>query len=336
MFDETLVVQSAVSAFNNAALVAPTFFWVGVLAMPLMALAYFYGTDFMRRIGWRAKDLVRNASIFSVALILLWLILFGGNYNVLRDGQSVLPFCIASVVFLCTLLLGAVSRGVPYPHLGKMTWRKRLPIIACVLVVVFLVGMSGIHTWWGIPMQLGTFAGGLLLGRKIPRADAPVPVCAFVMFVASTLILMQPEFFRFGQLGALSIVHLLALLVVGAAFVAMLAVSVVNARGRVHNSAYVKLKWMLRFLVTLAAILFVLTESVLVFLGLQMVLFALFAVSVWHAREIPNNLWVRFYAIMLGGFGLITTLPVISALGVMVWCAVDSKGGRLSDSKFLL
>ena len=42
MFDETLVVQSAISAFNNAALVAPTFFWVGVLALPLMALAYFY------------------------------------------------------------------------------------------------------------------------------------------------------------------------------------------------------------------------------------------------------------------------------------------------------
>ena len=103
MFDETLVVQSAISAFNNAALIAPTFFWVGVLALPLMALAYFYGCDFMGRIGWHKSELKRNASILTVAVTLLWLISFGGNYAVRRDGRSILPFCIAGIGFLCCM-----------------------------------------------------------------------------------------------------------------------------------------------------------------------------------------------------------------------------------------
>ena len=336
MFDETLVVQSAISAFNNAALLAPTFFWVGVLALPLMALAYFYGADFMRRIGWRANDLIRNASIFSVVVTLLWLVLFGGNYNVLRDGQSVLPFCVSAVVFICTLMLGAVSRDVPCPILRDMTWRRRLLVILGALVVAFLVGMSGLHTWWGILMQIAAFGGGFILGRMMPRVDAPVSVCSIVVLAVSTLILMQPEFFRFGQLGALSIIHMLALLAVGGSFAAVVALAVVRSRGRVYHSAYVKLKWMMRFVAMLAVVLFVLTESVPVFLAVVAVLFIMFAMSVWHAKKVSNNLWVRFYAIMLGAFGLITTLPVISALGVMLWVAADSQDNRFSDSKFLL
>lgn len=185
-------------------------------------------------------------------------------------------------------------------------------------------------------MQIAAFGGGFILGRVVPRADAPVSVCSGVVLAVTTLVLMQPEFFRFGQLGALSIIHMLSLLVVGAAFAAVVALSVVNPRGRIHHSAYVKLKWMMRFVVMLAIVLFILTESVPVFLGSVAALFVMFAMSVWHAEKVSNNLWVRFYAVMLGAFGLITTLPVISALGVMLWCSADSKDGLFSDSKFLL
>lgn len=336
MFDESLVVQSAISAFNNAALMAPTFFWLGILAVPLMALAYFYGADFMRKIGWHADDLLRNSAVFGVAITLLWLISFGGNYDALRDGQSVLPFCVAAVVFVSCAMLGAVSRDMPLPRLREMPWRRRLLVILCVLAAAFFVGMSGVHTWWGILMQIAAFGGGLILGRMMPRADAPMPVCSLVMLGVTTLILMQPEFFRFGQLGALSIIHMLGLLAVGVALAAATALRIVHPRGRIHHSAYVKLKWMLRFVSMLAIVLFVLTESVPVFLGVIAVLFVMFALSVWHAGDVANNLWVRWFAVALGAFGVITTLPVLSALGVILWRANNGRSGKDSWAKFLL
>ncbi|MDE5615467.1 MAG: hypothetical protein K2I81_01385, partial [Alphaproteobacteria bacterium] len=105
----------------------------------------------------------------------------------------------------------------------------------------------------------------------------------------------------------------------------------------IHNSAYIKLKWMMRFIVMLAIVLFLLTESVPVFLGAIAAMFAMFAMSVWHAASVPENLRVRFRATVLFAFGMVTTLPVISALGVMLWaCAGASKSSLWAESKFLL
>ena len=336
MFDETLVVQSAISAFNNAALVAPTFFWVGVLALPLMALAYFYGADFMRRIGWRRPDLMQNSCVLTVAITLIWLISFGGNYDVLRDGRSVLPFCIAGVVFVCCGLLGAASRTVPLPRWRGTTLRHRAVVVAATVALAFFVGLSGVHTWWGAALQIAAFGGGLALGRTMPRYARTAIICPVVILGVTTLILMQPEFFRFGQLGALGALHMLALLAVGGAIAAALAVRYVRPAGRIHHSAYVKLKWMLRFVSMLAIGRVLLPESVPVFLGAIGGLFAMFAMSVWHANAVPKNLDVHFWAIVLGAFGLITTLPVISALGVMLWADTDADSGKFADAKFLL
>lgn len=336
MFDETLVVQSAISAFNNAALVAPTFFWLGLLALPLMALAYFYGADFMHRIGWTKGTLPRNAAVMTVVITLLWLVSFGGNYDVLRDGRSVLPFCIAGVVFACSALVGAVSRGVALPQWRGMSWRHRAVFALCAMLVAFFIGMSGVHTWWGVLMQIAAFGCGLIFGRMMPRMDAPMPVCLGVVGTITALMLMQPEFFRFGQLGMLSALHLVALLAVGMGLVATVALSGVKSRGRIHRSAYVKLKWMFRFMAALAIVLFFLTESVPVFLGALMVLLMMFAISVWHAKSVPNGLAMQMFAITLGGFGLITCLPVISALGVMIWAAIPSDSNFWQDSRFLL
>lgn len=335
MFEETLVVQSAISAFNNSALVAPTFFWIGLLATPLMAMAYFCGADFLRRIGWQQADIVRNSVIFTVILVLLWLISFGGNYSVLRDSGSLLPFCVAAVVAACSVMLGVMSRGRSMPKLRGMLWRKRIVLFAGVAVVTFLVGFSGLHTWWGILTQVIAFWGGIALGRYWRRADAPMPICLGVIIAMSALMLMQPEFFRFGQLGTLTLVHMGALLIVGASASAVFVLRNVRASGRIHHSAYVKLKWMMRFVTLLAIALFILTESVPVFIGTIAAATILFAMSVWHAETVPDSLAQRILAIALGGFGVITTLPVISALGVMVWVTAP-KGNLGRDAKFLL
>ena len=40
MLNDITVVQSAVSAFNNAALLAPAFLWSALLATPLFVIVY--------------------------------------------------------------------------------------------------------------------------------------------------------------------------------------------------------------------------------------------------------------------------------------------------------
>ncbi len=335
MFDESLVVQSAVSAFNNAALVAPTFFWLGLLAAPLMALAYFYGKDFMKRIGWRDADLEKNTGILTVAVTLLWIVAFGGNYGVLRDATSALPFGMAAVVFVCMFVMGAVSRSVRLPAWRGASWHRRGMLAAAVAAVLFFVGASGMHTWWGVLMQVAAFVCGGIAGRYSGRTPRIIPAGLIIIGAVDVLMLMQPEFFRFGQLGALTVVHMAALLAIGGLVAAVAALRNVAPRGRIHRSAYVKLKWMARFLAALGVILFVLTESVPVFLGTLAVLFGMFALSVRHAEKIPHGLDVKLWALILMLFGLITTLPLLSALGVLVWISAPSCD-VYSGSKFLL
>ena len=97
MFDESLVVQSAVSAFNNAALATPAFFWLGLLMLPLFYVVFVYGNRFLDIIGWNRADMQLRVIKWTVVLSLIWLVLFGGNYVVLRDATTLLPFVIAFV-----------------------------------------------------------------------------------------------------------------------------------------------------------------------------------------------------------------------------------------------
>jgi len=335
MFDETLVVQSAVSAFNNAALAAPTFFWLGLLSVPLMALAYFYGNDFLRRIGWHSADLKKNSAILTIALILIWITSFGGNYGVLRDSTSVLPFCMAALVFFCTFVLSGAARGITLPAWRGVSWRRRLVMVAVFALVAFFVGMSGMQTWWGVLIQIVAFFGGAVIGRFACRGPRALPAGLIVAAAVATVMLMQPEFFRFGQLGALSVLHMGVLLLIGGAVAATAVLRNVHPRGKIHRSAYVKLKWMARFVSALGIVLFLLTESVPVFLGTLAALTAMFAMSVWHADSLPDGLDDKMWAVTLCLLGLAVTVPVISVMGVLVW--INAPSVKLyEDSKFLL
>ncbi len=318
MFNDALVVQSAVSAFNNAALVAPTFFWLGLLAVPLLVMAYFCGDAFMARIGWTRANVMENSALLSVAVTLIWLIVFGGNYGVLRDMTSVLPFVVASIVFVCAVLIGRASRNIKMPAWGGRGLRGRLGRALLAVICVLFVGLSGMHTWWGVMMQCAAFVGGIVLGRSAWRMFGTIGGATFVMVATATAVLMQPEFFRFGQLGNLTIVHLVGLLAVGVFAAAAVALRNVRPMGRIHDSAFVKLKWMARFVVALALALFVLTESVPVFLGALGTMLGMFAMSVWHARAIDAKLAEYMWACGLIAFGWLATLPVIGAAGVLV------------------
>lgn len=111
MFSDTIIVQSAVSAFNNSALVAPAFFWWGVLTLPLFVLVYYCGGAFLERIGWNSHNIDTRTSLWTVLLTLCWVVLFGGNYGVLRDSSTILPFAIAALVLLQQYLLPLIGRS---------------------------------------------------------------------------------------------------------------------------------------------------------------------------------------------------------------------------------
>ncbi len=330
MFNDAFIVQSAVSAFNNAALNAPAFLWWAILAVPVYFMAYFCGGAFMSRIGWNRNNIMSRMSIAAVVFMIAWIVLFGGNYGVLRDSASVLPFMTAAILFLGMLFIGSHTRNIALPN-----WRTPLRIGGIALVLV-TVGLSDMHAWWGPILQIVAFVGGFVIGRSASRHEMPeVAGTLLIIMMITTAILMQPEFFRFGQLGDLTPIHLLFILLIGAFAAAAIALRNINPCGKIHRSAYIKLKWMARFLVVLGAALFFLTESVPIFLGTSALLLTMFAMSVWHAEKIPVALDEKMFAITVGLFGVITVMPALSVMGILYWTMLPH-GNMWRESWFLL
>jgi amino acid transporter len=176
---------------------------------------------------------------------------------------------------------------------------------------------------------------GALVGRGMSRGIAPIPMTTIIIFALTTLVLMQPEFFRFGQLGSLTALHMLAVLFTGMLAAAVLTVRNIRPRGAIRASAYVKLKWMARIVAGLCLVLFILTESVPVFVGFAAACAVMFAISARHADKVPEYLSEKLWAALLCGFGVMTALPPITALGVAYWAGLP-KSDAWRQAKFLL
>lgn len=341
MFDSSLVVQSAVSSFNNIAIAAPSFFWSALLMLPLFALVYKFGNDFIAYMGWtglqNSKTRTSNFALCIEGIILAWLILMHGNYAVLRDSASWLPYLIAGILFVVSASvvqkLKAVNPAVPSWY-QNLKYRKLISVIL-VLAVIAVIGMSGQPSIWGFMMQVAAVVCGALVGRSITRSVGPILLTTLIIFALTSVMLMQPEFFRFGQLGSLTALHMLAILITGGLAMAILAVRNINPRGRIHTSAFVKLKWMARIVAGLCFILFVLTESIPVFLGFAAVLVCMFAMSVWHAESVPESLSKKLWAALLCSFGVMTGLPLITSIGILYWAGLP-KSNAWKQAKFLL
>lgn len=325
MFDPSLVVQSAASSFNNVAISAPTFFWGALLMLPLFAIVYKFGNAFIEGLPWTGlknpKTRTFNFAFCVELIIFAWLILMSGNWAVLRDSASNLPYVISGVLFIVTASmvqkLKTIDPSMP-AFMGKIK-HKRLAIWGALLVISALAGFAGGPGVWGFAMGFAAVFCGALVGRGFKKGISPILLTSVVMFIITVIMLMQSEFFRFGQLGNLTVLHILFLLVVAVLVAAIIAVRNINPRGRVHHSAYVKLKWLARFITIFCLILFILTESVPVFLGMFVVLLCSFAGSVWHMQSVPENLSKKLWAILLGAFGIMTGLPLITSLGIIYW-----------------
>ena len=312
MLNDVVIVESAISAFNNAALMGPAFLWWAVLALPLFVVVFWCRDSIVARLGWNDKNILKNVSMWTAGLTGVWIVLFGGNYAVLRDSLSVLPMVIATIVFLASLFVSSHLRTRPLPRMNRWWW-------LCVLGVIAIVALSDVHVWWGPLLQVGALMLGGVLGRYAKAEMRPVAGIILIVLMTAVAILMQPEFFRFGQLGNLMLGHVVAVLVLGVVAMMSIAVLNINARGKIKQGVFIKLKWLMRVMCAFGMVLFVITEAVPVFLGTLALAFVMFAMSVWHAQKFDVVSGYKMFALVLMCFGVITVMPVIVGLGILYW-----------------
>lgn len=308
MFDDAIIVQSAISAFNNAALVAPAFLWSALLTLPLYALIWVFGGKIAEYLRWSHGNMTMRAALWTVIVTIGWVVLFGGNYAVLRDDTSTLPFMIAAITFVSSVFIGSYTHGIKYIR------RENAIYIA---LIILALGISDMHAWWGPLLQISAAFIGFVIGRLAHTEMPAVPGVLLISGATVTAMLMQPEYFRFGQLGNLTWIHLLAVVAFGMSAAATIAVRNVNTLGRIHDSAYIKLKWMIRFVCALGVALFIMTESVPVFLGVAVATFISIALTMWHAKKTAGALDEGLFAVTIMLFGILTTMPVITAIGII-------------------
>lgn len=312
MLEDVIVVQSAISAFNNAALLTPAFLWYAILALPLFVVVFACADMLRAYLKWNMGNVVEKSAPWVVGLMAGWAVLMGGNYAVIRDSATVLPFVCAGILFVCSMFLMGHVQCIGVIKSTKWWW----VLVLCVLGAVL---MSDMHTWWGPLLQIAALVLGGIFGRSLGNRFGAVSMVCGIMLALVSAILMQPEFFRFGQLGNLTYFHLLVVMSFVVALVGALCVKNVGARGKIKQSVYVKLKWLMRTFALLAGAFFVLTEALPVFFGMVAIFWCWFVLSVRHQKNIDVNLGRQLFALALILFGVITVMPVISVIGILCW-----------------
>ena len=313
MFDDFLIASTAVSSFNNASLLNPFFFTTALLSLPLFLLVYLYGRDFVSKFGWTNQNIENKVSFWSATILGLWILLFGGNYAVIRGGISLLPVLISIILFgLMTVVSNCIVR---LKYIEKFYDKKYKWLLFGALILC--AACSGIMTWWGVLLQISAILCGIIVGCRLHKETSWVVFITLILGMMTTLILMQPEYFRFGQLGHLTLVHLTGIILSGFFVVTTVVSRYVKARDKIHHTAYIKLKWLFRIVSLLALILFIATESVPVFLGLLLSSMFLEALTIYHSKKIVDGLYKQSWAWLMVIFGILIVCPVISALGIV-------------------
>lgn len=321
MFNDMTIVTTAVSSFNNAALYSPYFIVAGLFSLPLFFMVFLYGQNFISKFGITNRDFEDKIGLLSVVSLVIWLFLFGGNYAVIRDGISWLPLSIATILFVsCAYIINRVKK---HKYLEKIHNKKLRWFL--FLLVLILAGFSAKPTLWGVLLQLSAVVCGIIVGDRFHKEFSGVFMPILVFLFMTVLLLMQPEYFRFGQLGNLTFIHVLALLLCGFFCVTTLATRYVKAKSKIYNSAYIKLKWLFRIMSLLALILFVLTESVPVFVGLMLCCMMNEMLTIYHSKNFPEHVFKQSLACVLICFGIMIICPLITMLGVVYLLSLPNK-----------
>ena len=318
MFDPTLVVQSAISSFNNIALHSPDFFWNALLCLPIFMVFWIFAPEISARFLPDSKKRLKTIATWGIAFIAIWL-LTHESFNALRDG---ITLGISALTAACIFVLGLFA-GWHVPSFSnfvkiKEKWRKKADI-AAPIVIAALVGLCAWGTWQTILVQFiaalfGFYAGRLMVHRNRRQMDSEW-LSIILMGALLFGLVMQPEFFRFGQLGHLTIIHIFFLIATMLTIVGSIMMRLVRPTSWLKKSYYKKLIWLMRSGIILALALFILTENALAFAVLAFCLFIQAFITIRHRaptdvgmlKNWSEDLWI----LSLGLFGLLTTMPTI-------------------------
>ncbi|MCL2018064.1 MAG: hypothetical protein FWG80_04830 [Alphaproteobacteria bacterium] len=334
MFDASLVVQSAISTFNNAALRAPDFFWVALLCLPLFVVAWVMAPQISDLFLQDKKTRNYKVSILAIILIFGW-VLTHENFNVLRDGASYVNVLAAFVLYFCTVFLSReyYEQKIRLSQLVSVgeKWKSRIDL-AVPLVVIIIAGLRAIDAGWeGIALQSGAVAigwgAGFLLNLKNAQNDDPKLLVGGIIFACTLGLIMQPEFFRFGQLAHLTSVHLLFLAAMAIAVSSYAVLHFVRPRGLLIPIIYNRIKLLLRMMMGLVLVLFFITESAPVFFMFALAGMISSVIYVLHqpvkSADSLKLLKHGFWFLSLGLFGILTVMPVLTAVAIILWRVGD-------------
>lgn len=321
MFDDVVIASTAVSSFNNAALINPLFFVTALLSLPLFFMVYLYGHDFGTKFGWTSQNAEYKTGFWSAFFLMLWVLFFGGNYAVIRSGISLLPWLLSVILFgLMTVVSDNIVR---LKYIEKMNNNK----IKWFGLGLLLIGaaFSGMMTWWNILLQTSAIICGMIVGCRLNKKMSCIGLTTVIFGVMTVLVLMQPEYFRFGQLGNLTLVHLTGIVMTGFFAITTIVSKYTKARGKIRQTAYIKLRWLFRIVSILALLLFISTESVPVFLGLLVAIMLLEALNIYHNSKRMDDMYKQSWAWLIICLGVLIVCPVISALGIVYLSFVPVK-----------
>ena len=305
------ILPTAESSVYNAALVSPYFLVIGFLSLPLFFMIYLYGRDFVERIGWSNRNYENQVGFWTGLAIALWLMLFGGDYAVIRDGISLLPTGISFVLFF--LMIFVSQKMVQLNYVEKVD-KKPLKWILFALLLL-MATFSALPTWQGILLQVSAVFCGIITGCRLKKNIPVVPMLTVVMLIVLVFMLMQAEFFRFGKLGDLTWLHLVWVVLIGFLAVSVLTTRYVKACGKKKCSEIKALARMGSFLLVL---LFAATQlSVPVFIFLMIFMGISAAITIRFSANKPSNFSGFLFGLLLFSFGILIICPLVSALGIV-------------------
>ncbi|MDR0967968.1 MAG: hypothetical protein LBL75_04070 [Rickettsiales bacterium] len=328
MFDSSLVVQSAISTFNNIALRAPDFFWTAIFCLPIFAVFWVFRNEISARFFPDTKKRTIQITTLILGFIGVWL-LTHENFAALRDGIWIGTSVLTAIcIFVLSVFAGQKLRSFSdYVRVGDK-WKNRSDYLI-PWVILAVVGLCAMPQWWAVLVQFCAAAAGFYLGRlRKNRGKATISVENLILglvFILTAGLVMQPEFFRFGWLGNLTIIHLI--FITGTMFFATgaLMLRVVRPTGWLKPGYYNKFIMLMRAMMILLFAMFVLTESILMF-GIFVVAMMcyMFLVLRHRAKSMANkteaeNMW--FLAVLL--FGVLISMPVIVCAMLLIGRKID-------------
>ena len=325
MFDPLLIVQSAISSFNNIALRSPDFFWGALLCLPIFAVFWFFAPEITGRFLPDSKKRLKIISTWTIAFIAFWL-LSHESFNALRDGVSMgISILTAACIFGLGLFVGWHVPSFSNFVKIKEKWRKKADIAAPV-VAAGLVGLCALGNWQTAVVQFaaalfGFYTGRLMVYRNRHQMGSEWMVLS-LMAVLTFGLIMQPEFFRFGQLGHLTIIHIVFLTAAMISIIASIMMRIVRPTGWLKKSSYKKLMWLSRAFVLFTFVLFLMTENALAFGMFTFGLFTQSFIAIRHRatgdentlKNWSENMWI----LSLGLFGLLTAMPAIVCAAIIL------------------